>query len=160
MGVHLLHSIRLFVALATAVGLIVVLPASSVSAAETKTFTGVKDCRVTPSPPDPGGFCQITASNLKILLNAKMYYTAPQVDLIAGILTSPITLVATDGRGSTATGRCTFYFDTVRGLCEFWSGTAKLLGFHAIIHVAGPIPDPNVYTLTGKYWFDRHHDDD
>jgi hypothetical protein len=153
-----MRSIRLFIAVATVVALATILAASSVSAAETKTFTGVKDCRTTPAPPDFVDFCVITGSNLKILLNAKMYYTSP---VIAGdVLTSPITLMATDKRGSTATGRCTFHFDTVRGLCVFWSGTAKLTGFHAIFHVAGPIPDPNVYKLTGTYWFDRHPDID
>jgi len=162
-GVHFLRSIRLFVAIATAVALLTVLATSSALAADTKTFTGVKDCNTTPSPPDPGGFCIFTQSNLKILRNAKVYYTNPDpVALAAGVLSSPVTLRAVDKRGSTATGHCTFYIDMVKGLCVFWSGTAKLVGFHATIAVIGVIPDTNVYSLTGTYWFDRHRrgDDD
>src|ERR1700694_4021985 len=155
-GVHFLRSIRLFVAIATAVALLTVLATSSASAAETKAFTGVKDCNTTPSPPDPGGFCIFTQSNLKILRNAKLYYTNPDpVALAAGVLSSPVTLRAVEKRASTATGHCTFYIATVRGLCVFWGGIASLAGFHATIHVAGPIPDTGVYSLTGRYWFDR-----
>jgi hypothetical protein len=142
--------------------LLTVLATASAFAAETKTFTGLKDCNTTPSPPDPGGFCIFTQSSLKILRNAKVYYTNPDpAELAKGVLSSPVTLRAVDKRGSTATGHCTFYIDTVKGLCVFWSGTAKLAGFHATIVVTGVIPDTNVYTLTGRYWFDRHqHGDD
>lgn len=157
--VHLLRSIRLLIATAAALASLMALTASSASAVETKAFTGVKDCNTTPSPPDPGGFCIFTQSNLKILRNAKLHYTNPDpVALAAGVLSSPVTLRAVDERGSTATGHCTFYIATVRGLCVFWSGTAMLAGFEATIHVAGPIPDTGVYTLTGTYLFDRDHD--
>jgi hypothetical protein len=157
-----MRSIRHFLAVATGVALLTVLATSSALAAETKPFTGVKDCNVIPSPPDPGGFCIFTQSSLKILRNAKVYYTNPDpAELAKGVLSSPVTLRAVDKRGSTATGHCTFYIDTVKGLCVFWSGTAKLAGFHATIVVTGVIPDTNVYTLTGRYWFDRHqHGDD
>jgi hypothetical protein len=154
---------RLFGAVSTAVALLAVLPASSASAAEVKPFVGVKDCNNIPSPPDPGGYCRYTESNLKILRNATVYYTDSVVDWDAGVLTSPITLVALDKRRSTATGYCTFYFATITGHCVYWSGTGKLTGFHADIHVAAVIPglDNNVYTLTGTYWFDRDsHDQD
>ena len=158
-GAHFMRSIRLFLAVATAVALLTVVATSSALAAETKTFTGVKNCNTSPSPPDPGGFCIFTQSNLKILRNAKVYYTNPDpVALAAGVLSSPVTLRAVDKRGSTATGHCTFYIDTVKGLCVFWSGTAQLAGFHATIVVTGVIPDTNVYSLTGTYWFDRDHD--
>jgi hypothetical protein len=157
--VHLLRSIRLSVAVATAVALLTVLATSSALAADSKTFIGVKDCNTTPSPPDPGGFCIFTQSNLNILRNARVYYTNPDpVALAAGVLSSPVILRAVDHRGSTATGHCTFYIDTVKGLGVFWSGTAKLAGFQATIVVTGVIPDTNVYSLTGTYWFDRDLD--
>jgi hypothetical protein len=155
-GVHLVRSTRLLIGVAVALASLIALTASSASAAETKVFTGVKDCNTTPSPPDPGGFCIFTQSNLKILRNAKLYYTNPDpAALAAGVLSSPVTLRAVDKRGSTATGHCTFYVTTVRGLCVFWSGIARLAGFRATINVAGPIPDTGVYSLTGTYWFDR-----
>ena len=156
---------RRFLAVAAAVSLLTILSASAASAAGTKTFTGQKDCNTTNPPPNPGGFCLITKSNLKILLNAKIYYTAPDLS-VAGVLSSPVTLIATDKHQSTATGHCTFYFETStargHGLCTYWSGTGKLAGFHArMVVVATTIPDSNVYTLTGSYWFDRdHHGDD
>jgi hypothetical protein len=145
-----------FLAVATAVAVLVVVTASSALAAETRTFTGTKDCNVTPSPPDPGGFCVITKSNLEILVNAKIYYTNPDpVALAAGILSSPVTLRAMDEETSTATGHCTFYINTVLGLCVYTSGTGDLQGFHSTMAVAGVKPDTNVYSLTGTYLFDR-----
>jgi hypothetical protein len=159
-GAHLFRSTRLFIATAVTLATLIALTSSPASAAETKAFTGVKDCNTTPSPPDPGGFCIFTQSNLKILRNANLYYTNPDpAALAAGVLSSPVTLRAIDKRGSTATGHCTFYIAAVRGLCIFWSGKARLAGFHATIHVAGPSPDLGVYSLTGMYWFDRDHED-
>jgi hypothetical protein len=158
-GVHLVRSTRLLIGVAVALASLIALTTSSASAAETKAFTGVKDCNTTPSPPDPDGFCIFTQSNLKILRNAKLYYTSPDpVALAAGVLSSPVTLRAVDKSESTATGHCTFYIAAVRGLCVFWSGTARLAGFRATIHVAGPMPDTGVYSLTGKYWFDRERE--
>jgi hypothetical protein len=145
-----------FLAVATAVTVLVVISASSALAAETKTFTGTKDCNVKPSPPDPGGFCVITKSNLEILVNAKIYYTNPDpVALASGILSSPVTLKAVDEEKSTATGHCTFYIATVLGLCVYTSGTGDLEGFHSTMAVAGVKPDTNVYSLSGTFLFDR-----
>lgn len=148
----------------TALTLVVtVLATSTASAAETKTFTGQKNCStaVTISPPAPGGYCLITQSSLKILLDAKVYYTDATV--AAGVLTSPVTLRAIDERGSTATGQCTYYMAAVyppgHGLCTYSSGTGKLAGFHANL-VVGPPISPGVFSLTGMYWFDRDHHDD
>lgn len=88
---------------------VTVLAASTASAAKTKSFAGQKNCStaVTISPPAPGGYCLITQSSLKILLGAKVYYTDAKV--VAGVVTSPVTLGAIDERGSTATGQCTYY---------------------------------------------------
>lgn len=150
-----MHSIRLFVAAATAVALLTVLAASSALAAETKTFTGLKDCGTFPTPPT----CIITASSLRILRGAVVNYTAPV--FYSDHLASPVTLRAIDERGSTATGQCTFYFagpTAGTGHCEYWSGTGKLAGFHATISVRATTR-PSVYSLAGTYWFDRHHDD-
>jgi hypothetical protein len=148
------------VGVATAVALLTVLAASSAFAAEAKTFTGQKICKppVVPiqfMPPKPGGYCVITASSLEILEGAKVYLT--NATLIGGVLDSPVTLVATDEKASTATGHCTYYFPTAtdpgHGFCTYWSGTGKLAGFHAH-DVAGP-PTSIGVSFTGTYWFDR-----
>lgn len=147
-------------AVVAAVALLTVLAASSALAAETKTFTGQKICKppgvpIEFMPPKPGGYCLITASSLEILEGAKIYLT--NATLIAGVLDSPVTLKATDERGSTATGHCTYYFPTSttpgHGLCTYWSGTGKLAGFHAR-EVAGS-PTSLGVSFTGTYWFDR-----
>ena len=77
-----------------------------------------------------------------------------------GALTSPVTLVATDERESTATGQCIFNLATAttpaHGLCTYSGGTGKLAGFHAIVIVEPPAnPAVRVYPLAGTYWFDR-----
>jgi hypothetical protein len=156
MQIQVTRSIRLLVAAATGVALLTVLAASSASAAETKTFTGLKDCGTFPTPP----ICIITESSLKILRGAVVTYTAPV--FYSDHLASPVTLVAIDKRGSTATGQCTFYFagpTAGTGHCEYWSGTGKLVGFHAAISVAAT-QTTSLFSLAGTYWFDRHHDDD
>jgi hypothetical protein len=131
---------------------------SSASAAETKTFTGVKNCStaVTISPPAQGGYCLITESSLKILRGAKVYYTDAHV--VAGVLSSPVTLRAIDERGSTATGQCTYYraafYPPGHGICTYSSGTGKLDGFRANVLVSAPL-SPGVFSLSGTYWFDH-----
>jgi hypothetical protein len=163
---RLRHSVAVTTAVATAAFSLTLVAASSASGAETKTFTREKSCGapvVTISPPKPGGYCLITQSSYKILLGAKVYYTAAVVS--NGVLTSPVTLVATDERVSTATGQCTFYLATpttpAHGLCTYSSGTGKLDGFHATVVVEPPtIPSVRVYPLTGTYWFDRNEDND
>src|SRR6267378_1800287 len=138
-------------AAATAVALLMVL-STSVLAAETKIFTGEKSCGapvVTISPPKPGGYCLITQSTYKILLDAKVYYTAAVV--AGGVLTSPVTLRAVDERASTASGQCTYHLPTPttpgHGLCVYWSGTGKLAGFQASVVVGPPIAGQRVYAL-------------
>jgi hypothetical protein len=94
-------------------------------------------------------------------MGANVYYTNATV--VGGILRSPVTLVAIDERGSTATGQCTYYrpaiFPPGHGLCGYWGGTGKLDGFHATVMVGPPIT-PGVFSLTATYWFDRHQLDD
>jgi hypothetical protein len=152
MHIQVTRSIRLLVAAATGIALLTVLAASSVSAAETKTFTGFKDCGTFPNPP----ICVFTVSSLPILRGAAAHYTA--LVFYSDHLLSPITLVATDKRGSTATGQCTFYFAGT-GHCEYWSGTGKLVGFHAALSVEATSTS-SLFSLAGTYWFDHHHDDD
>lgn len=153
-GVHHL------VAVASVVVSLTVLSASSALAADTKAFIGQKNCStaVTVSPPAPGGYCLITQSSFKILIGARVYYTDATV--IAGVLTSPVTLRAFDERGSTATGQCTYYrpafYPPGHGICTYSNGTGKLAGFHASVMV-GPPTSPGVFSLTGAYWFDRDH---
>jgi hypothetical protein len=132
---------------------------------ETRHFTGQKNCGqpvVTVSPPNVGGYCLITQSSLKILRDAKVYYTAAVV--AGGVLTSPVTLRATDHRASTATGQCTYYlpaaFPPGHGLCVYSSGTGKLAGFHANVVVGPPIGGQRLYALTATYWFVRGDDDE
>jgi hypothetical protein len=155
------RSLLRFFAVSAGLALLMVLTASSALADETKTFTGRKICSmptVTISPPAPGGYCLITESSLKTIRGAKVFYTDAHV--VAGVLTSPVTLRAVDRRESTATGQCTYHLPTAttpgHGLCVYTSGTDKLAGFHASLLV-GP-PSPTGYSLTGTYSFDREGD--
>lgn len=160
--VSVLRSIRIPLAVAATVALLALMSAASALAAETKTFTGQKNCStaVAISPPNPGGYCVITESSLKILRGARVSYTDAHV--INHVLMSSVTLRAGDERDSTATGQCTYYqaaaYPPGHGLCVYTSGTGKLTGFHASI-VVGPPTSPGVFSLTGTYWFDRDDDD-
>lgn len=151
------HNVVRSIGFATAVALFTVLGAVTVSASEPKGFTGQKVCH---PPLVPTGYCVITSSSLEILEGATIYLTNDT--LIAGVLDSPVTLVATDRRGSTATGHCTYHLPTSttpgHGHCTYWSGTGKLKGFHAN-EVSGP-PTPQGVSMTGTYWFDRDHEGD
>jgi hypothetical protein len=172
LGVRLRRSIRFLVAIASAVALLIVLAASSVSAAETKTFIGEKICKVPAvkvAPPNAGGYCLITQANIKILVGAKDYYTNAHITptlvggVLVNVLTSPVLIRATDRRGSTASGHCTYYYPTAtslgHGLCIYSSGTGKLAGFHARLVIGSPTSAG--VTVIGPYWFDRdHHGDD
>jgi hypothetical protein len=164
----LLRAFRLFAAFGSVLALLAVVGAQSASASETKTFIGVKICKlpfVTVAPPNPGGYCLITQSNLKVLLGAHDYYTNPTVTRTASgglaIVSSPITIRAMDERHSTATGHCTYFYpptyNPAHGMCEFWSGTGKLTGFHTR-WVVGP-PTAIGVTIIGPYWFDRDGDE-
>jgi hypothetical protein len=168
------HFGRRLAAVSAAAALLTVLASSSAFASEARTFTGVKECKPPASlitPPAPGGYCVITESSLRILEDAKVYYTNATVvpTLVGGLLTnvlnSPVTLRATDKRMSTATGHCTYYYANAttpgHGLCVFWSGTGKLRGFHANEMVgAATFPGSGVFPITATYWFDRDHDGD
>ena len=152
-----------FFALAIGFALLSVLTASSALADETKTktFVGQKICRVpfvTIPAGAPGGYCLFTKASLKVLLNAKAYYTDPTI--VGNVLNSPITIRATDRRESTATGHCTYHYPTATtvgfGHCEYWSGTGRLAGFHARFVIGGPTPTG--VSVIGPYWFDRDRD--
>ena len=154
--VRSLSKLRAIVAVTAAVGVLAVLAASPASAAEAKPFTALKACSglITPTTQT----CLITQSSLKILLGGTIHYTA--IVFYADHLTSPVTFTAIDKRESTATGQCTFYFAGAAagtGHCEYWAGTGKLAGFNAAMAV-GSTSSPNVYSLTGTYWFDRDDD--
>jgi hypothetical protein len=163
--VRVLRSLRIPLGVVIAVALLAVISATSALAAETKSFTGQKNCStaVKISPPNLGGYCLITKSSLKILRGASVFYTDAHV--VKHVLMSPVTLKAIDERGSTATGQCTYHqagaYPPGYGLCVYTSGTGKLAGFHATI-VVGPPTSPGVFSLKGTYWFDRDHggDDD
>jgi hypothetical protein len=156
--VRVLRSIQIPFGIAAAFALLAVMSATPALAAETKTLTGQKNCStaVTISPPKAGGYCVITESSLKILEGSSVFYTDAHV--VNHVLMSPVTLVALDERGSTATGECTYhqaaFYPPGYGLCAYTSGTGKLKGFHATI-VVGPPSSPGVFSLNGTYWFDR-----
>ncbi len=157
-----MRSVRRVLAAFAIVAALTVLAGSPASAAETKTLNALKDCGSFPNPPS----CLITTSNLKILEGATVHYTA--LVFFSDHLTSPVTLIATDKRGSTATGQCTFYFGgptAGNGHCEYWSGTGKLAGFHATLLVGTTSIVQSdgtgfVNSLTGPYWFDRQDNDE
>jgi len=153
-----LRSVRLLVAVASAVAMLTVLAASSVSADETKIFHGEKICRVpfvTIPAGQPGGYCLITQASIKILVGAKAYYTDPH--LVAGVSTSPVTIRVNDERKSTITGRCTYYYPPAvnpwHGLCVYSGGTGRFAGFQARWVIGSPTSIG--VTVTGPYWFDR-----
>lgn len=161
--VRVLRSIQIPLGVATAVAVLALMSATSALAAETKSFTGQKNCStaVKISPPKLGGYCLITESSLKILRGARVFYTDAHV--VNHVLMSPVTLRAIGERESTATGHCKYYqaaaYPPGHGLCEYTSGTGKLAGFHATI-VVGPPTSPGVFSLMGTYWFDRDHGGD
>jgi hypothetical protein len=149
---------RPFVAMVSAAALLTVLAASPASAGETKIFHGEKICRVpfvTIPAGQPGGYCLFTQASIKALVGAKADYTDPQ--LVAGVSTSPVTIMATDKRGSTITGHCTYYYPPAvnpwHGLCVYSGGTGKFVGFHAEWVIGSPTSIG--VTVTGPYWFDR-----
>jgi hypothetical protein len=153
-------------AVASAAALLTVLAASPAQGSETKMFVGEKICRtpfVTVAPPAAGGYCLITQANIKILVGAKDYYTNPTVTRTSTgallVVSSPVTIVATDERGSTASGNCTYYYPTAtnvgHGLCVYSSGTGWLTGFNSTFVIGSPTPTG--VSVIGPYWFDRDH---
>jgi hypothetical protein len=155
---------RPFVAVASAAALLSLLAALPAQAAETKTFVGQKICRVpfvTISPPNPGGYCLITKANIPFLEGAKDYYTDPTVTRTSTgallVVSSPVTIMATDERGSTASGNCIYYYPTAttvgHGLCVYSGGTGFFTGFHATLTIGSPTPTG--VSVVGPYWFDR-----
>jgi hypothetical protein len=158
-----MHSLRQLLALTFAVAFTATMAGSSALGAETKPFSGLKDCGTFPNPPE----CLITASKLEILRGAIVRYTA--LVFSSDHLSSPVTLTTTGPEPSTATGQCTFYFagpTAGNGHCEYWSGTRELKGFHAALVVGTTtIVQRNgvgfVNSLTGTYWFvDDEGEDD
>src|SRR5438477_10580968 len=91
-----MRSVRRVLAAFAIVAALTVVAISPASAAETKTLNALKDCGSFPDPPT----CLITESNLKTLVGATVHYTA--LVFYSDHLTSPVTLTATDQRGSTA----------------------------------------------------------
>ncbi|HXC76758.1 MAG TPA: hypothetical protein VNU19_06885 [Candidatus Acidoferrum sp.] len=158
---------RPFVALTCAAVLFGPLAALPAQATETGTFVGQKICRVpfvAISPPNPGGYCLINEANLPFLLGAKDYYTDPTVTLSStgalAVVSSPVTIMATDERGSTASGNCTYYYPSAtnpvgHGLCVYSRGTGYFYGFNAVLTIGSPTPTG--VSVVGPYWFDRDH---
>jgi len=162
-----MHSLGRLVAVAIGAALLTVLGTSSTLAGESKTLTGVKQCTgIVPGSPATNT-CLVTESSLKILRGATFHYTdvvflPTPPSTTADHFTSPIWLTAIDKRASTATGRCTFYFAGPKastGHCEFWNGTDKLDGFHALITVGTISKALKEYSLAGTYWFDHDNED-
>lgn len=156
---HIFRSNRLFISAVMVFALLMVVGASPTLASETKTFTGMKICRVpfvAIAPPNPGGYCLFTHASIESLEGAKAYYT--DAHIVLGVLNSPVTIRATDERGSTITGHCTYYYPPTNpphGLCVYSGGTGKFAGFNARWVIGGPTP--NGVSVVGPYWFDRDH---
>ena len=153
--------LRPFVAIASTTALLAVLAAAPASADETKMFVGEKICRlpyVTIPAGQPGGYCLITQANIHFLVGAKAYYTDPH--LVNGVSTSPVTIRATDKRGSTITGSCTYYYppqaNPWHGLCVYTGGTGRFVGFNARWVIGSPTSIG--VTVRGPYWFERDGD--
>jgi len=155
------------IASATALSVFTLVGASTASATETGTFVGQKICRVpfvAISPPNPGGYCLINEANLPFLLGARDYYTNPTVTRSSTgalvVVSSPVTLVATDERGSTASGNCTYYYPSAtnpvgHGLGVYASGTGYFYGCNVVLTIGAPTPTG--VSVVGPYWFDRDH---
>jgi hypothetical protein len=158
---------RPFVALMSAAAMLSAFATLPAQAAETGTFVGQKICRVpfvAISPPNPGGYCLINEANLPFLLGAKDYYTNPTVTRSSTgallVVSSPVTIMATDERGSTASGNCTYYYPSGtnlvgHGLCVYSSGTGHFYGFNAVLTIGSPTQTG--VSVVGPYWFDRDH---
>ena len=158
---------RPLVALTSAAVALSVFAALPAQAAETGTFVGQKICRlpfVAISPPNPGGYCIINEANLPFLLGAEDFYTNPTVTRSATgallVVSSPVTIMATDERGSTASGNCTYYYPSPtnpvgHGLCVYSSGTGYFYGFNAVLTIGSPTPTG--VSVVGPFWFDREH---
>jgi hypothetical protein len=159
---------RPFVALVSAAVGLSVFAALPARAAETGTFVGQKICRVpfvAIAPPNPGGYCLITEANLPFLLGAKDYHTDPTTVTRSStgallVVSGPVTIMATDERGSTASGNCTYYYPSAtnpvgHGLCVFSSGTGFFYGFNAVLTIGSGTPTG--VSVVGPYWFDRDH---
>jgi hypothetical protein len=158
---------RPFVAMASAAIVLSVFAALPAQAAETGTFVGQKICRVpfvAISPPNPGGYCLFNEANLPFLVGAKDYYTDPTITRSSTgallVVSSPVTIMATDERGSTASGTCTYYYPSPtnpvgHGLCVYSSGTGHFYGFNAVLTIGSPTPTG--VSVVGPYWFDRDH---
>jgi hypothetical protein len=159
--IQLVRSIRLFAGVAAGLVLLAVLAAPSAAASEVKTFVGMKICRtpfVKIPAGLPGGYCLFTEANIPFLEGAKAHYTDPHT--VAGVLNSPVSIVATDERGSTITGHCTYYYPTAvnpgHGLCVYSGGTGRFEGFHARWVIGSGTPAG--VSVIGPYWFDRDHE--
>lgn len=102
------------------------------------SFTGVK-----PS------FCTITVSNIEAVpAGSKIWYTGP-VLTNAYFLSSNVTLETKEG--SKASGYCMFQGKTSMGLCTFWKGTGKLIGFTSVVDVS--IDSAGLWHFDGMYYF-------
>ena len=157
-GVEYLRSTRWLIGVVTGMVLFAIVATTSAPAAETRMFVGQKICRVpfvTIPAGQPGGYCLFTEANIPFLEGAKAYYTDPH--LVAGVFTSPVTIRATDERGSTITGHCTYYYPPAinpwHGLCVYSGGTGRFEGFNASWVIGSATPSG--VKVIGPYWFDR-----
>jgi len=99
---------------------------------------------------DAPSFCKIAVSNLDAVPpGSKVWYLGP-VLTNSYFLSSNVRL--DDDKGDTATGYCIFQAKTSIGLCTFWAGTGKLVGFTAIADVT--IDGQGLWHLDGTYYFE------
>jgi hypothetical protein len=99
---------------------------------------------------DKPSFCKIAVSNLDAIPpGSKIWYLGP-VLTNSYFLSSNVRL--DNDKGDTAIGYCIFQARTSIGLCTFWAGTGKLVGFTAIADVT--IDAEGLWHLDGTYYFE------
>ena len=107
-----------------------------------------KDC--SSNTGDAPTYCTIAVSNVDAIApGSKIWYLGP-VLTNSYFLSSNVRL--DDEKGDTATGYCIFQARTSIGLCTFWAGTGKLVGFTAIADVT--IDAQGLWHLDGTYYFE------
>jgi hypothetical protein len=152
-----MHAIRIVVGLVCAVAALGALAPPVLAASNPIPIHIVKDCSMYDG--EIPSLCRVSASDMAAIPpGTNIWYKGPVLTNTT-FLSSNVLIDA--GHDSTATGYCIFDARATAstGLCTFWSGTGKLTGFTAILHVT--IDALGEWHLDGVYYFDRevttHH---
>jgi hypothetical protein len=123
-----------------------ILPAAAADAPEMQPLKLSKDCsKYSGGLPS---FCTITESSLAALpAGTKVLYYGP---VTGNPNFSSNNIVLDDGAGDTAMGNCIVDFaKPVSGLCAFYAGSGKLMGFSAVAKVT--VDDKGLWHWEGSY---------